>query len=164
MRKLKLYLDTSVISHIEAPHKPNAEAETWKFFRFINERSDEYELLISPVVDVEIRNCPGSKQLRMLAFVERMGISRLSENQESSDLANLYIEQGVLAPRHIRDLLHIAYATIARCDFVVSWNMKHLANPQTIVRANVVNRVNHYCDIIIVTPLAITGEPLDENT
>ena len=164
MRKIKLYLDTSVISHIDAPHKPEAEAITHAFYKFLGKRSDEYELYISPVVELEVDNCPEPKQSRLIALMQRVRLIRLPENQEVLDLADLYVEQNVLAGKHIRDLTHVAYATVARCDFVVSWNMKHLANPQTIVRANAVNRLNNYCDTSIVTPLIIIGENYDAGT
>ncbi len=161
MQKAKLYLDTSVISHIDAPHKLEAEAITHAFYRFIEEHADEYELLISPVVDLEVRNCPGEKRFRLLALIDRLQVVQLPENQEALDLAELYVEQNVLARKHIRDLTHVAYATVSRCDFVISWNMKHLANPQTIVRVNAVNRLNNYHNIFIATPLVIIGENYD---
>ena len=158
MQKIKLYLDTSVISHIDAPHKPAAQAMTHAFYGFLETHSDEYELIISPVVDLEVRNCPGEKRFRLLALLDRIKVVQLPEIQEAVDLANLYVEQNVLAGKHIRDLTHVAYATVSRCDFVVSWNMKHLANPKTIVSANTVNRLSHYRDISIVTPQIIIGE------
>ena len=164
MRKIKLYLDTSVISHIDAPHKPEAEATTHAFYKFLEEHSDEYELYISPVVELEVRNCPGEKKHRLLALIDQMKMVQLPESREALGLADLYVKQKVLAMKHIRDLSHVAYATVARCDFVVSWNMKHLANPQTIVRANAVNRLNNYCDTSIVTPLIIIGESYDAGT
>ena len=160
-QKIKLYLDTSVISHIDAPHKPVEERMTRAFYQFVEERSNEYELVISPVVDLEVRNCPGEKKFRLLALIDRMNFVQLPENREALDLANTYVEYNVRTERYIRDLTHVAYATVSRCDFVVSWNMKHLANPRTIVRANAVNRLKNYCSISIVTPQIIIGEEHD---
>lgn len=158
---MKLYLDTSIISHIQAPHKPEAEAITHAFYRFVMEHPDEYELFISPVVEFEVSNCPEPKQSLMVALIESMPIVHLSENQSALDLAEFYVEKNVLARKHIRDLAHVAYATVSQCDFVISWNMKHLVNPQTIIQVNSVNRLHDYYNIFIATPLVIIGENYD---
>jgi hypothetical protein len=58
--------------------------------------------------------------------------------------------------------MHIAYATIARCDFIISWNFKHFVNPKTIVRVRYVNTVNNYQTPSILSPLDIIGELFNE--
>jgi len=38
-------LDTSAVSAIDAPHKPADELATKKFFQYVKEHTDEYELV-----------------------------------------------------------------------------------------------------------------------
>jgi len=163
MRKNRIYLDTSVISHIDAPHKPIQEAVTKVFYRILDERADEYELFISPVVILEVDACPEPKQTKLVKLLQHLNCSVLPESQEVNDLVRTYIEEKVLDAKHYRDLTHIAYAVIARCDYIVSWNFKHFVNPNTISRVNTVNRMYNYSAAYIVSPHVFTGELTDEN-
>ena len=157
-RKTRLYLDTSVISMIDAPVAPDKEAITKEFFRQVVERQDEFELLLSPIVDGELQNAPPDKRALVAALLESIPHTLLPERKEAVELANRYVDGNVLGRRHIKDLTHIAYAVISRCDYIISWNMKHFVRIQTISRVNAVNFENHYPTIMIVTPEFITGE------
>ena len=163
MRKLKLYLDTSAISHIDAPDRRDWEAITGEFYRFVKEHPDEFELVASPITLFEIDQCPEPKRSSLYDFLSTVDFTILPENQEALSLADLYAQEGILAKKHSRDLTHVAYATVVRCDYVVSWNMKHLVKARTISGVNLINRMNNYCDIIIMTPLAFIGEQSYEN-
>lgn len=158
MRKQRLYLDTSVISHIDAPHKPKAESITLRFFEYVRKHENEYELAVSPVTLAEVRNCPEPKRTKLLDLLASLDIESLPYNLEAQRLADLYVESGVLGSKHIRDLTHIAYAVVARCDYIISWNFEHFVNTKTISRVNAVNRLNNYSDVFIVSPHPILGE------
>ncbi|MGL6227075.1 MAG: hypothetical protein ACRC10_10690 [Thermoguttaceae bacterium] len=161
MRRIKLYLDTSVISHIEAPHKPVEEKMTRQFFQTVAEKSDEFEILLSPVVITELEDSPPDFRMKFSDFLESLEYYLIPYNMEAVDLATSYCQQGVLAERHIRDLTHIAYAVVTRCDYIVSWNMKHFVNVHTIRRVNTVNEMNNYHAIFIVTPQHIIGDQIN---
>ena len=161
-RPLKLYLDTSVISHIDAPDRPDWEAITKAFFQFVTD-SGEHVLFISPVVELELANCPNPKRTVLAQFMSDLPYEILTESKAVLELVRAYIAHGVLGPKHSRDLTHLAHAVVARCDFVVSWNMKHLVVARTISGAHVVNLANNYQSPFIVTPLIIIGEHSDDN-
>ena len=57
-------------------------------------------------------------------------VIKLSE--EAEVLAAQYIERGVLSSRMLADALHIAAATVARVDVLVSWNFRHVVNLRRI--------------------------------
>ena len=158
MRKLRIYLDTSVISMIDAPHVPDKEAITKAFFRMMVDQSDEYEVIISPVSLEEIHNAPATIQERHLVVLQSIRAGEVSQRNEAETLARLYVEADVLSDKHINDLRHVAYAVLARCDYIISWNMKHLVRVRTIDRVNLVNFENHYPMIQIVTPEFLTGD------
>jgi hypothetical protein len=50
------------------------------------------------------------------------------------------------------DALHVAQATVARVDVIVSWNFKHLVNPIRVREFNGVNLAHGYRLIVILTP------------
>jgi hypothetical protein len=163
MRRIRLYLDTSVINYVDVPHLPDKEAITKEFFRIVSELSDEYELFISPVGITELENSPEPRLSLFTAFLKALEYTEIPESQEAKDLALLYIEEGVLGKRHIKDLTHIAYAVLARCDYIISWNFKHFVNVRTISLVNAANHANNYPSVIIASPIIITGEIHNEN-
>ncbi len=143
--KLRLYLDTSVIIMLGPDQDPVRREVTEQFFRFIHENSDEYELVISKVTNEELDETNSEEKRRWAAvFVESFEHTDLPENAEAENLAWIYTIDGVLSHAHMDDLRHVGYATVSRCDYVVTWNMKHLANPKTVDRVNRVNALAKY--------------------
>lgn len=163
MRKLRLYLDTSVISDIDAPAESERGAITKEFFRIVAEKPEEFELFISPTMLEEIDEAPKEKRFLLMAFLNSISYVELPKSLEAENLAWIYVLENVLSDNHIDDLTHVAYAVTARCDYVVSWNMKHLVNVRTIARINEVNVLENFPRIMIATPLLITGEKSHEN-
>ena len=163
MRKLRIYLDSSVIGDFDTPEDSERGTLTKEFFRHVQEFPDDYELLISPVVAAEVNACWEPKLSILIDFLENLDCTWLPENQEAMDLAETYVQHGVFGQKHIRDLTHIAYAVLARCDYIVSWNFKHLVNAMTMSRVNLFNQANNYCGVNIVPPFVITGENPYEN-
>ena len=150
MRKLKLYLDTSTISHLYADDAPEKMLETNQLWEdFID---GKYELFISPVVIDEIDRCSEPKRSRLYAKMEQIQFRILTRTNEISHLAKEYVANGVLTEKSIDDCLHIAFAVVNHCDFIVSWNFKHLANVKTIDKVKIVNAINRYREISIVPP------------
>ena len=158
MRKLRIYLDTSVIGDYDTPEDSERGVLTKQFFQHVQEFSEDYELFISPIVEYELSLCQEPKQSILIGFLAELDCTWLGENQEAMALAEAYIKQRVLGQKHARDLTHIAYAVLARCDYIVSWNFKHMANAKTMSRVNMFNQANNYCSVNIVPPFVITGE------
>lgn len=161
-RQLKLYLDTSIISHIFAPHKPVHEKITNDFFELVTLLPDQFLLVISPIVLLEIDNCPKPKKEQLIDLLARISYTVLQQSDEVSQLVNSYLEEEVLGASHLRDLSHIAYATVARCDFIVSWNMKHFVKATVIDRVQAANMLNHYMSPYIATPTIFIEERDDD--
>ena len=143
---------------IDAPHLSNKEAITKEFFRMMEEKTDEYEIIVSPVSMEEIDHAPEVIGDRSRAILQSIRATELPDRKEADDLAQLYVAAETLSQKHFNDLLHVAYAVSARCDYVVSWNMRHLVRVWTINHVNAVNFEHQYPMIQIVTPEVFTGE------
>ncbi|MCL2089279.1 MAG: type II toxin-antitoxin system VapC family toxin [Oscillospiraceae bacterium] len=156
MKKLKLYLDTSVISHLFADDTPEKMQDTNRLWERLI--SDEYEIFISDVVINEIRRCAEPKRKQMLEKMRQIDFQLLSETDEITELAAEYVKGGVLKEKSLDDCLHIAYAVINNCDAIVSWNFKHLVNFKTINKIKVVNIIHRYKEINIITPTMLVEE------
>ena len=59
---------------------------------------------------------------------------------------------------NLNDALHIALATLAKADVLVSWNFRHMVNWRRIRVCNKVNRENGYSAIDIRTPEEIVHD------
>jgi predicted nucleic acid-binding protein len=156
LRKLKLYLDTSTISHLYADDAPDKEVDTNRLWDDCI--IGKYDIYISDVVTNELKRCAEPKQSKMLDKLRLVEFQILPETDEVNGLAAEYIKGGVLKEKSLDDCLHIAYAVVNNCDVIVSWNFKHLVNFKTIDKVRIVNAINRYKEINIVTPTMLVEE------
>ena len=158
MRKIRLYLDTSPIIMVEPDQDPIRQAITNEFFRVVSERPDEYDLFVSHVTIDELNNADSEEKRNFSAsFLDSINCIKLPKNDEVEHLTWIYVIDGVLSDNHLEDLMHVAYAVVFRCDYVITWNMRHLANERTVSRINNVNNNENYRSIYITTPEFLTG-------
>ena len=158
MRKTRLYLEASPIIMMSPGQDPVRQATTKEFFRIVAENPDEYELFLSPATVGELGKAKTEEKRKANAdFLQTIQYTELPENKEAENLAWIYVIDGVLSDNHIDDLEHVAYAVVSRCDYVITWNMGHLANDKTVSRVNAVNAVENYGKIFITTPEFLTG-------
>jgi len=150
MKKLEIYLDTSVISHLFANDTPEKMQDTHLFWDDL--LKDEYKIFLSQLVLDEIGNCPEPKRSNLLSKLRELNFSILTESNEVEKLAYEYVESGVLRKKSLDDCFHIAYAVLNNCDVIVSWNFKHLVNYRTIDKIKIVNAIKGYKEISIVSP------------
>ena len=79
MRKLKIYLDTSVISHLDAPDVPEKQTETLQLWEEI--KADLlYEVYLSPVTLEELEDCPEPKKARLFDFLDEIKFNLIEES------------------------------------------------------------------------------------
>jgi len=71
----------------------------------------------------------------------RLRPTMLGMTTEAEALARHYAAERIVPARFHDDLLHVAVAVCHRLDMIVSWNMRHLANPNKMARINEVNRL-----------------------
>lgn len=152
MRKLKIYLDTSVWNFVFADDAPDKKEITEEFFSEIG----DYEIYTSVVVIEEIMQAEPEKRKKLEALLALHKPIVLEGNEEIIRLANRYIEKGVLTSSHENDALHIAYSTFYETDILLSWNYKHLANVFKKRRILGINFEEGYSkQIELITPMEV---------
>ena len=155
-RKLNLYLDTSTISHLFADDAPDKMRDTnllWRDFE-----QDKFDLFISQTVLDEVRKCAEPKRGQMLEKLQTINFQLIQETATIQQLADAYIQSGVLKEKSIDDCMHIAFAVIGNCNIIISWNFKHLVNYKTINSVKIVNAINNYREISIMSPNMLLEE------
>ena len=160
MKRLKLYLDTSVISHLSAPDTPEKMADT--LLLWDNIKSCKYDVLISDITFEELSRCSEPKKSLLNHYINEIDFENPVETNESGELLLRYLQYEVLSGKNRDDLRHIALATVLACDIIVSWNFKHFVNINTINKVQAVNQLQGYPEIKILPPSMITGGTNDE--
>jgi len=59
------------------------------------------------------------------------GIRILPVTEAVAELARILVTSGLVPAIASPDAVHIALASVHQIDFLVTWNFKHIANPQT---------------------------------
>ncbi len=127
--KRKVYVETSVISYLTArPSKTILGAAHQQITLAWWETRNQYELLVSESV---LRECgagdPGAANKR-LAVLAEMPLLLISE--EALNIAEALVRQGIVPSKAAEDALHIAVATVYGVDYLLTWNCRHIANPE----------------------------------
>lgn len=107
--------------------------------------------LISETLAAEIADAREEVQA-LLDQITQAGAERLSLSPEALALRAAYLAAGVVTRKYADDAMHVAQATVARADVVVSWNFRHLVNPARVRAFNGVNLAHGYGMVVILTP------------
>lgn len=160
MRKLKLYLDTSVISYLGATDAPEKTRDTFLLWEDI--KDGKYEVFLSDVTLAELDQCKEEQRRKLLAYLEQIEYNKIVADARVRKIADRFVELGILRPKSYDDCQHIAAAIIGGCDIIVSWNFKHIVNYKTIQGAKAVAALEGVADVLIFSPsVLIGGEPDD---
>lgn len=155
MKKLKVYLDTSVISYLlqdDAPERMKDTLALWEQFE-----AGKYDVYLSQVTLDEIDDCPEPKRTTLYEYLGKIRFTNLQLTQEAVDVAKRIINMGILTQKSQDDSHHIAIAVVNECDCILSWNFKHMVNIKTIKGVRAVSQLEGYKDIDIINPSALLG-------
>ena len=135
--KRKVYLETSVVSYLTArPSKNVIEAghqqSTYQFWN----RRDNFDLYVSELVLTECAaGDPDAAGNRLAAL---RGIKLLDITMYCIELAKDLVAAGIVPAKASEDALHIAIATVHFSDYLLTWNCRHIANPE--IQAQIANK------------------------
>jgi predicted nucleic acid-binding protein len=153
MKKMKIYLDTSIISAYFDYRKPLRQLITQKWFQFEIVDFDPY---ISTLVLQEIdQNSDSELKDKMIRLIDDYGFSILEINKDAIKLSEIYRKEAI--KKEINDSIHIAIASVNELDAIISWNFKHIVNLKTINIIHSLNLLNKYKIIEILTPENLGG-------
>ncbi|MCU0428102.1 MAG: hypothetical protein MUF71_21015 [Candidatus Kapabacteria bacterium] len=77
---------------------------------------------------------------------------------EIATIAEVYIARKVMPQNAGGDALHLALASYYQCDFLLTWNCKHIANANKFAHIRAVNQSLSLSVPALVTPLELLGE------
>ena len=150
MEKLKVYLDTSVISHLMQEDVPEKMADTLKLWDMF--KDGKYDVYLSTVTLEEVSDCPEPKRSEMYDYLEQIDYTPIEITDDMSNIAQQIIDMGILTKKSYDDCQHIAAAVIYGCDCIISWNFKHIVNIKTSRGVRAITNLKGYKPIEILNP------------
>ena len=151
MKIQRIYLDTSVFGGC-------FDEEFAKESLLLMEqiRVGKFRLVMSEAVLTELGTAPAQVQ-NVWADIPKRFIETVGFNPEVEALRQAYLEAKVVGPASANDAEHIAIATIARADMIVSWNFKHIVHYEKIAGYLSVNLRLGYGSIGIFSPKEVVS-------
>ncbi len=152
--KPRVYVETTVPSfYFEVRTEPEMVARRDWTRQWWERASVDCELVTSvPVVDeLERGDFPSRDEcLRLIAPLPLLAVE-----PAILEIVQTYIARKVMPRDPVGDALHLAVASHHRCDFLATWNCKHLANANKFAHIRRVNTLLGLLVPILVTPLEL---------
>lgn len=129
MKKLRVYFETTLFGFYYDTLIQNLTKREATQRLFEQLKSRQWVGLVSGVVIQELEQTPEPHRKDLLKLLQDYPFSRLEYDPvEAQHLAELYLKAGIIPDDFPKDALHVAIATVAEIDVLVTWNCKHLAN------------------------------------
>lgn len=155
-RRWRLYLDTSVFGGCFDAAE-GWDVDSLRVMGYI--LGGKAELITSSVVAKEIASAP-EKIRELYEGVPESCKRTVPLTQEVEYLTEAYLCAGIVSRRWREDCLHVALATHAGADAIVSWNFKHIVRMDRIRGFNAINVAEGHAIMQIISPKEVN---LDDN-
>ena len=146
-----VYLETSVISALfdERPD-PVCAAQYQQTRQWYEEEGHNYDLFSSAMAIEELRTGQYDHQMEAVCFAEALKL--LQVNDEVLGVSRIYIDRTAIPRSKLGDAVHLAAASVHGMDYLLTWNCRHLANPNRVRQIAEINRRLGLMTPVIATP------------
>lgn len=156
----RIYIETTVFSfyHNVRTEPEMVARENWSRRWLDGAIAGSDELVTSLAVKSELDAGEFPNKAEMLDLVAR--IPFLTLNEVIAEVVEAYISHRVMPNNPGGDALHLAAASFHRCDFLVTWNCKHIANANKFGHIRRINNILGLGNPILLTPLELLNEDM----
>ena len=153
-----VYVETSVFSYLAGRQSRDliVAARQQRTRTWWRTRRAAFDLYVSQVVIDEAK--AGDRQAAATRAGFLTGVPMLDMPGGGGDLAAALIEDVPLPRRAAADAAHIAVAAYHGLDFLLTWNLAHIANAELRPRIEAACRASGYSVPILCTPDELMGE------
>jgi ribosomal protein S17E len=149
---LKVYLETTIFNRFFEDNR-DYNRETKELFGKI--ARNEIAAYSSTYVIEELDKAMEPKRSKMLRLIPQYKITILEIDERAYDLAQIYIEMGIIPIKFRIDGIHIAMTAIYDIDCIVSLNFHHINKLKTKMATEIIHRMKGYNNPFICTPMEV---------
>ena len=158
MMKPKVYIETSIPSfYHEARTEADMVARREWTRQWWDNSSGDYQLVTSVAVLDELNSGDYPNKDKAVELMHDLPLVSIEE--AIIDVVQAYIQHKVMPVDPVGDALHLALASYHKCDFLLTWNCRHLANANKFGHIRRVNVMLGLFIPLLVTPLELIGGP-----
>jgi predicted nucleic acid-binding protein len=158
--KSKIYLETTIPSYLAARSSSDllVAAHQQLTRDWWESRRAGFELYVSELVIQEVRAGDAVLADRRMAVLA--GIPVLAVGADILKLAQDLISEGPIPRKAAGDAVHIAIATVYGCEYLLTWNCRHIANAELYRAMRQVVERRGFDLPSLCTPEELMGEQL----
>lgn len=156
MKKLKIYLDTTIVSFLDAMDALEKREVTLQFWELA--KKSEFQIVLSQLTLDELLRCKEQKRDILFDYLKEIEFDVLEITTEVELLAKKYLDEKIIPKKYEDDAYHLAVASVYQCDVIASWNFKHIVKYCTIIGVNGINKMLGYKEIGILSPESLIVE------
>lgn len=154
--KPSVYIETSIPSfYYEVRTEPDNIARREWTKQWWNKHFVDYDIYTSEAVIDELKRGAFPGKVEALQLIEALPLLDIDES--ISDIVAVYISHNVMPKNPSGDALHLALASFHKCDFLLTWNCRHLANANKFGHIRRINTLLGLFVPALVTPLELLG-------
>jgi len=120
------------------------------------EESLNYDLVSSVAVVDELKQGDHSKKEEKIRLLESVRMLELAV--ETDEIVETYLRHKLMPKDLAGDARHLAVASFHRCDYLLTWNCRHIANANKIGHIRRINGLLALPTPELVTPLELVSE------
>jgi predicted nucleic acid-binding protein len=150
-----VYIETTIPSfYYEVRGEPEMVARrNWTRQWWDELGPEDFDLVTSQAVIDELSRGRFAGRDDALKLIGKLGL--LPIVPEIEEIVTAYISHSLMPKDAVGDALHLALASFYGCDYLLTWNCKHLANAN---KYRHIRRINTIMDLVtpsLVTPLEL---------
>lgn len=153
-----VYIETTIVSYLVATPSRDAilAAHQQLTRQWWQDQRSAYHSLVSGETLVEAaRGDAEQARLRLEALKD---LPILPITLEVENLADIILQSGSLPATARSDAIHVAAATLAGVEFLLTWNVRHLANPHLQKQLRALMAARGLTLPEICTPIELGGQ------
>ncbi len=158
--KRQIYIETTIPSVYHETRTDTLTAARREWTRqWWDQKPTFYEYVTSEYVIAELEEGSFPHQSSALEFAR--ALPRLRFVADIKLIVDAYISHRVMPANSDGDAMHLAIASYYKCEFLVTWNCRHLANANKFEH---IRRINGRLGLFVptlVTPLEISGRGVE---
>jgi hypothetical protein len=161
MSRPRVYIETTIPSFYHSTRTGTASLARRDWTRrWWDSAEDVYERVTSDAVLEELRD--GEYPTRAAALDLVQDLPLLEITPAVAEIVDAYFRHRLMPVDPTGDALHLALASYHRCDFLLTWNCRHLANANKFGHIRRVNSLLGLFVPVLITPLELLGDDDDE--